>query len=673
MSDFNQNDDLSPEEFKKSLEQSSNCPLLDINISEDKMLAHVSIVSDNKNQKLTPEILINELKLRGVISGVSLNAIEKVVEQWNRDGKIPKNTLIAEGIAPDIGEAGKEILNAAGITDPDILTKIKALETPHIASVLELCKAGRVNNGQAVLKKDASKKMIGTNVFGEQTMVSSRVQPGSGVEYNEKNAEYFAMESGILSFIDNTLEIIPVIFTHLAKVNVSPGHMQASITLFPAHQQEPQITENDAFNALKEAGIKIGINEDLVKTAVQKCIQENRIINEVVAEGIASIDGKNGEVEYLKDFNESLKPKLLEDGSADFKDISLIKSVSKYEKLARLHPPEKGIPGTNLFGDALPARDGVPEKMPCGNNTEVSKEDDAVLIASITGNARLNHNLLEVTDCYVVGNDVDYETGNISYPKTLLVKGDVKSGFTVEVGQDAEIHGIVEDSNVRAGGKVLIRAGFIGSGAGLIEAKDDVGLAYIRNQKVRCRKNITIAGEAINSQLFARSNIEVGGRKLGIVGGMASARREIICESAGNESGIRTTLEAGVDFALIEEKYKTEDKIKELSGSKIKIDEHLNKLGRIKKMKKVLTQKETILLKKLVEMQIKIKKQLDTLDERKALISEKIGQIGNARIIVHHTVYPGVTIKIGGNMLTIEKKLTGPKTFIMKSSDIKVL
>ena len=200
-----------------------------------------------------------------------------------------------------------------------------------------------------------------------------------------------------------------------------------------------------------------------------------------------------------------------------------------------------------------------------------------------------------------------------------------------------------------------------------------MGLGFARNQNIKCRKSINIAGEAVNCNLYARNSIEVSGRKLGIVGGTAVARLEIICESAGNESGTKTSLEVGLDFALVEELHKTDDKMKELTASKIKIDSHLAKIVHIKNVKKSLPQKDAILLKKLAEMQQKVKNQLEVLDERKTLIKQKLSQIENARVIVKRKVYSGVTVKIGEHFLAIDKDLEGPKSFIVRSDGVKIV
>jgi len=150
------------------------------------------------------------------------------------------------------------------------------------------------------------------------------------------------------------------------------------------------------------------------------------------------------------------------------------------------------------------------------------------------------------------------------------------------------------------------------------------------------------------------------------------ARLEIICESAGNESGSKTNLEVGLDFALVEELSKTDTKAKELTASKMKIDIHLAKIVRMNNVKKSLPQKEAILLKKLVKMQQKVKKQLEVLDDRKKLIKEKLSQIDKARVLIKRKTYAGVTIKIGENFLTVDKDLEGPKTFMVRGDGIRV-
>jgi hypothetical protein len=278
---------------------------------------------------------------------------------------------------------------------------------------------------------------------------------------------------------------------------------------------------------------------------------------------------------------------------------------------------------------------------------------------------------VEVSEGFSVKGDVDLSTGNIKYPKSVTIKGDVKSGFSVDVGGDVEIGGSVEDAVIECGGNVLVKQGFVGSGKGIINAKENVTVAFVRNQEIKARQDIFVAREAIGAKLWAKNKIEVAGKPFSIAGGHISARNEIKAYTIGNQSGSRTEVEVGIDFTLVEEQAKTEDKIKELNLSRAKVLENLQKLRHVKQLKKQLQPKEDFLLKKLEAMEQKINQQLDALEKRKTMIAQKLLEVGKAKITVEHSVYPGTVIKIGDRHMVVTKEIIGPKSIMYVNGDIE--
>ncbi len=654
-------------------------PYMDVTVSGDRLKGFINIIaSGSGDADLNIDYLKENLKRQGIVFGVHDEQLEKIVRQWNGSKKNIVNELVAEGIPPETAGGGGMELLVKGVTDKDILTQIFQLKVKHISAIMPLCKVDKVESNSVLLQRTTENDLIpGTSIFGEELQGrvadGESINTGDGVAFDLNKKQYLAKQTGIACYIGNKLDVIPVIFDGYVDLKLDPTNMVASAVLYPEAKDSSPLTAGMVMEALKSNMVKTGILTDQISSFITEAKQTGKPTEAVVARGKAPKPGEDAQIEYLIDFNPSLKPEQKEDGSVDFKNVSLIKSVEPFEPLAKYIPPTRGTPGVNLLGMALPAPDGKDRKLPFGKNTEASKDDPDILVASVSGNARINQNLIEVTECYIVNNDVDFSTGNIRYPKTVLVQGDIKSGFQVEVGGDLEVMGIVEDSKIAVGGNVLIKAGFLGNGEGSIEAKGEVGLGFARNQLVRCRKSINIIGEAINCKLYARHSIEVLGKKLGIVGGIATARREIICESAGNESGTKTQLEVGLDYALVEEKFNTEEKIRELGSSKLKIDTHLAKLVRIQAVKKSLPQKEMLLLKKLSEMQSKVKNQLQALEERKNLILEKLSQIEKSRILIKRKIYAGVTIKIGDNFFTVDKDMEGPKSFIMRNDSVRAV
>ena len=138
--------------------------------------------------------------------------------------------------------------------------------------------------------------------------------------------------------------------------------------------------------------------------------------------------------------------------------------------------------------------------------------------------------------------------------------------------------GTIEDAEIIVGGNVICKLGFVGQGIGVIDAKGDVNLAFTKNQTVKSRQNVVIAKEALNCNVYARKTISVHGNPLSIVGGKMVARDSITVYSVGNISGVKTVLEVGVDFSLLEELEKTDRQLTDMNDNKRKLTQTFAKI-----------------------------------------------------------------------------------------------
>ena len=647
-------------------------------MSEDKQKAFLSLIATVSSQSdILRNVLAKELINQGIKIGIKEEVLDSMVVNWNRNKKTQDHVLIAEGTSPEGGINLEGVLSVKGVTNLGLYNSIKELKRYHIHDIEDVCMVDRVDAGTVILEAQGGDEGEFQTVYGEgfsRTEYALRtIKMGEGIQFNSERKIFSADRTGAVVLLDNYIEVIPVEFDGQIYAKVDSEKMNVMAELYPSHFTGNVLTKERVAEVIKKMGIKEGIQDKVIIESLNTCNQKKEKVVVAVCKGVPAENGKDGWVEHLIDFHQSLQPTLNTDGSADFKSVSLIKPVEPGQHLARYHEATLGNNGYNLEGISLPARDGRDIKLPKGENTEISLGDANLLLASISGNARIHNQLVEVSECYVVEGDVDFSTGSIDHPKTVVVKKDVKATFDLNTGGDLEVLGILEDCKIKSKGDVLIKAGFLGNGDGVIESEGEVGIGFVRNQMVRCRKSLFVGGEAMNSRLYSRRNIEVGGKTIGIVGGIASARNEIICETAGNESGTRTELQVGVDFVLVDEKSNTDKKIKELLLNKAKLDPHLDKLIRIKSLKRTLPPKEMGLLKQLVTMQSKIKRQLKELEERKELIGQKLADISQSKVIVKGIVYPGVVISIGNYSNQIKMRKEGGVVYVLKHSKVIAL
>jgi uncharacterized protein (DUF342 family) len=219
---------------------------------------------------------------------------------------------------------------------------------------------------------------------------------------------------------------------------------------------------------------------------------------------------------------------------------------------------------------------------------------------------------------------------------------------------------------------VLCKLGFVGQGKGVIDAKGDVNLGFMKNQVVKSRQNVVIAKEALNCTVFARKGISVHGNPLSVAGGKMMARDFISAYCIGNNSGVKTILEVGADFALLDELQKAESQLAEITENKRKIAQTFIKFQQGPDHTRNLSAGENALFKKLKEAVVKFDQQIKTIEERKKIVLANVYEFKNAYIKIEHAALPGSIFKIGSRLFQVKEEIIGPKTVRLIEEEIKV-
>jgi len=540
-------------------------PRITVKIAENNESAFLSVEpGGNPNEILTLEILKDHLITAGVQAGVDEKALNNLVRMWGEKKHRYDISKVAVSKPAEPGREGGLRLLVRGMTSITDVDKMKSgkmyWQVQEVA-----CQYQRVIPGTIIAQKDLVMPPIpGSNVRGEPVftdeVIQCRVAVEKGAVLSADGKEVQATVNGYVYLLGDQIGVIEIDFDGRVEIIPSTDRMVATMEIHPPGEGGNMPDEQKIKTMLMSQKISFGIRSELLNTLVFGFVNgEFPQEPVVIAEGIAAQNGENGKFELLFNTETSLKPRENPDGSVDYKNVDIINSVSKGDKLARLIPPTKGVPGRNIIGETVKAADGAAAKLPVGANTEIDPKDPAILIASIDGMVKFNGTVVEVTEGYVVKGDVDFNTGHIKYERSVVVTGDVKGGFNVDCGGDLQIGGVIEDSIINVGGNILCKYGLVGQGKGMVEAAGDVNLGFMKNQTLKCKKNVNVAKEVLNSNIYARKSIHIHGKPLSVAGGYLVARDSITLHTVGNHSGIRTILEVGVDYLLIEELQKNRD------------------------------------------------------------------------------------------------------------------
>jgi len=439
--------------------------------------------------------------------------------------------------------------------------------------------------------------------------------------------------------------------TYTLTVKHSPGSMKASIAVLDAVAPlYPSVRE--LRSTLLSHGIIEGLDEKALETMVAR-----KIVNEHidVAHGFLPVPGAPGRLEFLVDLSNAGKPRELEGGKVDHRDLQTVVNVRAGAPLVRRIPPMRGTDGKNVFGKILFA--GVPKdaKLPKGKGTRISPDDPDLLVAEIDGAiVLLETGNLEVRTTYSVSGDIDYSTGNIIYAGDLRVHGAVRAGFEVKAEGTIVIEKDVEDARCIASGGIEIAGGAAGARSGLLHAGGNISARFIENFAVETAKDVIVAEDIITCDVKAEGSVKAKRA----IGGSVFAMKSIEIGSIGSEAEVKTVLQVGGLPVLVQQKYGLLKEMKQATEELGSIKErmflfvrdsmdaagNLNEeasrdLGNMKKQKCEFS-------RHLRELQVTI----DGLDQRIQALPDPFMKL--------RRVFPGTVIKIGSLEKVVREELT---------------
>lgn len=436
------------------------------------------------------------------------------------------------------------------------------------------------------------------------------------------------------------------------EIEISKNQMEAFIFITPPLNEklEKSITYEYIKDKLKEAGIIYGINSDKIRDVLKKEIFYTKIR---VAKGKEAVSGKDGKIKYKFNLRKTLKPKLSKDGKADFRNLDLVTNVSKGQLLVEVEPPTKGIVGKTVTGKSIPAKDGKLPKLNIGSNVVMS-EDGMKAFSAIDGQPIISGGKLSVIPVLEIKGDVGTCTGNINFLGTVIVNGNVKSGFKIEAEGDVEVRGVVESAQIFSKGSIILKRGIQGRGKGYLKSGQYIKARYIENTIAEAGLDIHVSEAIMHSRVFANRRIILDGKKGLIVGGCAKARKELIAKTIGSPMSTYTELEIGVDTGK-------KKKLQETTNEKEKFEKSLDKTKQairfLKKLGNKLTSDKKLLLNKLISTEKVIITKIQELRDEINNIEGDLGFSKNAKISASDIAYPGVNIVINNASLKLRDKI----------------
>ncbi|MDR2111062.1 MAG: FapA family protein [Spirochaetaceae bacterium] len=421
-------------------------------------------------------------------------------------------------------------------------------------------------------------------------------------------------------------------------ITFSENDLEARADFIPPLGRGEPITQ-DYINALLEKmNILYGIRWDAIQDTALGCNTNRRPVKEVlIAQGDAPV---NEVAEYFEMNPHLIHPSLPAGDKTriDYRAYSPFVIVKKDQVLARRRPRKVGKNGKNIHGVELPYSVVRPQGVSGGQNT---RTDEKYIISNINGQLVEAQGVLNVQESLVIKGAVGYATGNIIFPGDVFIEGPVSDGFKIYSGGSVTIKQTFDVTDVATKTDLIVSGGIIGRGRALVKVGGALKTKFIENCRVACRKSITVDSAIINSSVYTMERLDMGDKGF-ILGGEVYAIHGIKTGGIGKRSGKSTHIHCGVDFTVQQDKEKSNNRLRIISG----------KLGKLRELMAALPEGQPPAAYE-PEKRAKMEELLRRLeDEQKKIgtrISNLLGQINaddKAVVEVSGEIAPGTLIEI---------------------------
>ena len=411
------------------------------------------------------------------------------------------------------------------------------------------------------------------------------------------------------------------------EVEISTNSMEAYIRILA---KDKEITRERLMDILDLHDIHAGILEK----GIEEILSGNNRKPVLIAKGQIPRKGADGWYECYFRTMINKRPKIMKDGSADYKNVEWFETVKAGQKLAYYHRAEPGTDGYTVSGKVIPAQRGVEKGILVGKGFEM-QADRKTYISTVDGMVKMNDTTLEVSRHLEV-EDVTLATGNINFDGSLHIKGNVENGTEIRVSEDLEIDGNVGAATIICGGSILLKKGMNSSGNGFIQAKKNIVSRFFESVRVEAEEDIQV-NKCLNSQLYAGGMIISSST---IAGGVASAEKGFRITNAGNSIGLHTALKVGYNEQI-------QEKIHNLNSAIWEVDQELQMLNN---SYQGIVAKYPPEIRNSMELFIKLEKSVTAkrkqITDMRAQLEKFHNKLKEAKVVIGGQAFEGTVVEI---------------------------
>lgn len=455
----------------------------------------------------------------------------------------------------------------------------------------------------------------------------------------------------VSSVSNNSSKIAPLEAERAFMILISDDHMKLYVRFLPV-KNPLTITTKEVIDDARRIKVMVPIDEAVLEDLI-KNIKYNK--DQLIASGTPAQDATEAVIKYHFKTEKDYRPEVDKDGNVNYHKLNVVANVSKKQLLATLTPGKEGKTGNDLFGNEIKTKRAKLVKLKRGKNVSINS-NGTELYSEIDGLVKLEEEKVVVHDTFDIPGNVGSSTGDVDFQGSIIINGNIMSGFKVVCKGDIEVVGVVEGAIIEAGGNVTLHRGVQGMSKSLIRAGGNVMARYIENAEV-------IAGGMIHSEAIlhstvsARGEIKVEGKKGMISGGTVRSGTEISANILGSHMGTATNIEVGIDPLMWEE---YNDLLKEIPKIKLeaeKLEQVIVLLNKKKELEGDLDEQKKVMYISATRNKIFLNNKIGLSEKRLQELQEDVEKRHDGRIKVRNTVFPGVRITIGTSKYFVRDEL----------------
>lgn len=438
--------------------------------------------------------------------------------------------------------------------------------------------------------------------------------------------------------------------TNLAKgtyLRIDEDDMAAWLYLMPP--DEGQIyTKGELMTYLEKNGVVRGYHSSNLSAMVKKKVYEREIL---VAKGAESVPGKDGYFEYLFSPEEYGVPKIREDGTVDYTNMSALQNVHKGDKVAIYHYAVQGVDGYTVRGKEMKATSA--RDLPPMRGKGILRENNEYYAQS-DGKIEVKDGKVDIQNVHEIMGDVNMIIGKVEFFGDVIINGNVESGVMIRAGRNIEIHGTTGGATLFAGGDVVLSRGI--QGGGKISARGSVFADFIENTTVDAGGTVQ-SNTILNAQVCAKDKVITTGKRGCIIGGYVHGLKGIEAMAAGSDVEVKTILHCGYEAEAYEKLLEVRRKENATKEKLSELVETMTEALREKRMRGSSTPATTeAKLSEWNRLKDHYFELLDKIGREKETLEETMEVSRGACIKIDGNIYRNVIISINAEQMVLDRK-----------------